>query len=193
MTVALALAHSADAADPKFRRPLNTTLNPVYSAYYDDDASGGYKNYMCSTGTVYNGHTGTDFRATVGTPVYAGAVGGLYARNDGCVDIGYLGNMCGGGYGNYVKIDHEGNTNDGIGWVTLYGHMKRGSIAWYQSLTCSAQVGLSASSGNSSGPHLHFEVKKYSYPYNDPFAGSCSGPVSFWVNQNGGVPTTQCQ
>lgn len=181
------------AADPKFRRPLNTILNPVYSAYYDNDTSMGVKNYFCSGATVYNGHSGTDFMATVGTAIYAGANGGLYYRYDNCPTYGYLGSTCGGGYGNHAKIDHEGNTTDGIGWVTLYAHMKLGTVGWYQSLLCSAYIGATGSSGNSTGPHLHFEVKKYSYPQNDPFAGSCSHPTSFWVNQGTGVPGTQCQ
>ena len=189
----MAAGLSAHAADPKFRRPLNTVLNPVYSAYYDNDASVNAKNYYCTTATVYNGHTGTDFRAVTATPVSAGASGGLYYRFDNCPTTGYFGSMCGGGYGNNVRIDHEGNMTDGVGWVTLYAHLKLGTATWYQSLVCGAKIGESGSSGNATGPHLHFEVRKYNYPGNDPFFGSCSHPATFWVNQNNGVPTTQCQ
>ena len=182
-----------EAAEPLFRRPLNTVLAPVYSAHYDNDAGAAAKNYYCTTGTVYNGHQGTDFRAVTGTPVYAAAQGGLYYRYDNCPTTGYTGSTCGGGYGNHGRIDHEGSATDGVGWVTIYAHLKLGTVAWYQSLLCSAKVGESGASGNATGPHLHFEVRKYSYPGNDPFTGSCSHAGSFWVNQNSGVPTTQCQ
>lgn len=186
-------AEETVAADPKFRRPLNTILSPVFSYYYDNDVSSNTKNYYCGADKVYNGHQGTDFRAVVGTSIYAGASGGLYYRYDNCPTYGYLGSTCGGGYGNHARIDHEGNTNDGVGWITIYAHMQLGTVGWHQSLLCGAYIGATGSSGNSSGPHLHFEVRKYSYPNNDPFSGSCSGPVSFWVNQNNGVPATQCQ
>lgn len=194
LAVSITLLNTKEvSADPKFRRPLDTILSPVFSAYYDNDTSSNVKNYYCGTDTIYNGHKGTDFRAVTGTAIYAGADGGLYYRYDNCPTTGYLGSTCGSGYGNYVKIDHEGDMTDGIGWITIYAHMKQGTVAWYQSLLCGAHIGDSGSSGNSSGPHLHFEVRKYGYPYDDPFAGACSGSVSYWVNQNNGTPTTQCQ
>ena len=186
------LSSNVFAVDPKFRRPLNTVKTPMFSYYYDNDTSSGLENYYCGTGSVYNGHTGTDFRADVGTSIYAGANGGLYYRYDNCSTYGYYGSTCGGGYGNHARIDHEGSY-DGYGWVTIYAHMKSGTVVGTQSLYCSAYIGQTGSSGNSTGPHLHFEVRKYSYPWNDPFAGECSGDVSYWVDQNGGAPTTQCQ
>lgn len=184
---------AANAADPKFRRPVSAVLNPVYSALYDHDTSTGAKNYSCGANTVYDAHQGTDFRAVIGTPVYAAAGGGLYYRYNGCPTYGYLGSTCGGGYGNHARIDHEGTPTDGIGWVTIYAHLEKDTVVYPQSAPCGAFIGLSGTSGNSTGPHLHFEVRKYGYPYNDPFSGACSGPVSYWTNQNGGLPTAQCQ
>jgi murein DD-endopeptidase MepM/ murein hydrolase activator NlpD len=184
-------AHEAYAVTPLFRRPVSIT--PTISGYYDNDSSSGTKNYKCGTSGIANGHKGTDFAVPTGTSVYATKAGGLYYRYDACPTVGYLGSSCGGGYGNHVKIDHEGNTNDGIGWVTLYAHLKQGTAAYTQCTLCNNQIGLSGSSGNSSGPHLHFEVMKYSYPLNDPFSGSCSHTGSFWVNQGSGMPSTQCQ
>lgn len=183
----------AQAVDPKFRRPLNALSNPVYYNYYDNDTSGNIQNYNCFRDTTYNGHQGTDFKADVGIYIYAGANGGLYYRYDSCYTYGSWNSNCGGGYGNHARIDHEGNLTDGIGWVTIYAHMKQGTVIWPMCLMCSAYIGQTGSSGKSTAPHLHFEVKKYSYPNNDPFAGPCSGWTSFWVNQNGGIPTTQCQ
>ena len=146
----------AFAADPKFRRPLGVILSPVFSYYYDNDASSNIKNYYCGVDKVYNRHAGTDFRATVGTSIYAGANGGLYYRYDNCNTYGYIGSQCGQGYGNHVRIDHEDNMTDGIGWVTIYAHMQKGTAGWYQSLLCGTYIGKTGSSGNSSGPHFHF-------------------------------------
>lgn len=174
----------APDADPRFRLPLAS--NPGYSAYYDNNSSTSLKDWKCGTAT-YDGHTGTDFKATLGTTVYAGATGTMATRSDGCADVGYIGSTCGGGYGNYIKLSH------GNSWYTYYAHMKNGTPTTATSVNCGVKVGLSASSGNSSGYHLHFEVRKYSYPYNDPFKGSCSGSTSYWVNQNNGYPTTTCQ
>ena len=178
-------------AEPKFRRPISAT--PVFSSFYDNQAGLGLRKYTCVTSGTYEGHAGTDLATAVGTPVYASAVGGLYYRYNGCPTYGYLGSTCGGGYGNNVRIDHEGVLTDGIGWVTLYAHLQLDTAVWPMSVLCGAGIAKSGSSGNSSGPHLHFEVRKYAYPGNDPFSGYCSHSTSFWVSQVNGLPTTSCQ
>jgi murein DD-endopeptidase MepM/ murein hydrolase activator NlpD len=60
-----------------------------------------------------------------------------------------------GGYGNYVIIDH------GNGYKTLYGHMLNNSIVVQpgQRVTQGQKIGIMGSTGRSTGPHLHFEVK----------------------------------
>ncbi len=180
-------------ASPKFRRPVNTYSNNLFSAYYDNQTGGGKKSHYCHSYDTYNNHRGTDFRVRVGTNVYAAANGGVFYRYDNCSTYGYFGSDCGGGFGNNVRIDHEGNVMDGNGWRTIYAHLKKGTAIGNASIPCGRRIGKSGSSGNSTGPHLHFEVRKYGYPHNDPFAGTCSGPTSFWVWQGLGIPTTQCQ
>lgn len=187
-----AVGLTTNAAFIKLRRPLNTTIGAVFSAYYDNDTTAGLKNYYCSPNLTYNGHKGTDFLAVKGTQIYSAAKGGLYYRYDNCPDQGSITSACGNGYGNHVKIDHENNTTDGIGEITIYAHMTKGTVPWYQSILCGAGIGKSGTSGKSTGPHLHFEVKKYGYPLDDPFAGQCGSATSFWVNQSAGVPTTAC-
>lgn len=184
------LPFSVHAADPKFRRPINTT--PPISAYYDNDATSGKKSYACGS-TTYNGHKGTDFAVPMGTPVYASAYGGMYYTYDGCPSTGYYGASCGGGYGNHARVDHEApDYGDGIGWLTIYAHLKQGTLVRPQFVDCGEYIGKSGSSGNSTGPHVHFEVRKYTYPNNDPFSGNCSHAKSFWINQNNGYPTASC-
>lgn len=178
-------------AQVRFRYPMSQYYNdPPALYYYDNDASGGLRSWQCRANT-YNGHTGTDFRTggQTGRSVYAGAIGSLYQRVDSCPTWGYSGSSCGGGYGNHVRIAHASP------WVSIYAHLAEGwqNVRGYSSVLCGAWVGNSGSSGNSTGPHLHFEVRRYGYPNDDPYSGSCSGSTSFWVNQNNGWPTTQCQ
>ncbi len=186
-SVSALIPHLTSAADPKFRIPINTTTG--ISAHYDNDPTASVKDYLCGN-ISYNGHTGTDFKAPVNTPVYAAASGGLYYRFNNCPTYGSLSSTCGGGYGNHVRIDHEGNLTDGVGWTTYYAHLEKDTATYPQSLNCGALVGKSGSSGRSSGPHLHFEVKKYNYPYNDPYGGACSYGQTWWTTA---PPSPTCQ
>jgi TolB protein len=172
---------------PRYRFPLS--YQPGGGRYYyDNDTSAGALSWKCN-GETYNGHRGSDFPAPCGTSVYAGHNGSVSARNDGCPNVGFWGSTCGGGFGNYVKI------NNGNNWYSIYAHMQSGTPIGFVGVACGQYIGTSYTSGNSTGCHLHFEVQHYGYPWDDPFGGSCSGPESFWCNQNGdgaGFPGRAC-
>ena len=87
-------------------------------------------------------HTGLDLVAPFGSPVYA--------VDDGVVAL--VGSSS-SGYGNYVVIAHSG------GLDTLYGHLSTTLVTVGQAVTQGTAVGLEGSSGNSTGPHLHFELR----------------------------------
>lgn len=162
-----------------FRRPLDQILNPVVSYYYDNNSSWNAVNYQCGWSSVYDNHRGTDFRASRYTPIYAAASGQLNYRYDNCASTGYLGSSCGGGFGNHVRIAHNDST-------TIYAHMQRGTPAWYHYTSCSNYVGQVGSSGSSTAPHLHFEVRKRGYPFDDPYTGACNARGdgrSYWYSQ----------
>ncbi|WP_392426048.1 M23 family metallopeptidase [Barrientosiimonas humi] len=91
-------------------------------------------------------HTGTDFAAADGTPILAAA--------DGMVTV--AGPV--GGYGNLIVIEHQ---IDGATVVTAYGHMWDAGIHVHvgDRVTAGQHIGDVGSSGNSTGPHLHFEVR----------------------------------
>jgi TolB protein len=173
---------------PRYRYPLS--YHPSGNRYYyDNDSRSGYwRSWKCNAET-YDGHRGSDYPAPCGTAIYAGHGGPVSVRNDGCANVGYWGNTCGGGFGNYVRL------NNGNSWYSIYAHMQAGTPVGYVTVSCGQYIGTSYSSGNSTGCHLHFEVQHYGYPYDDPYAGSCSGPESFWCNQNGdgsGFPGRVC-
>lgn len=86
-------------------------------------------------------HTGVDLAAGAGTPIVASATGRV-------VFAGWR-----GGYGRTVIVDHGG------GVTTLYAHQSSLSVSQGQSVTRGQQVGRVGSTGYSTGPHLHFEVR----------------------------------
>jgi murein DD-endopeptidase MepM/ murein hydrolase activator NlpD len=97
-------------------------------------------------------HTGLDVGVGLGTPISAAA--------DGVVVLAGT-NVVGGavvGYGTYVVIAHGG------GLYTLYGHLSRLGVAAGDHVRAGQVIGLSGSTGNSTGPHLHFEVRQGSEP-----------------------------
>ncbi|HLC99366.1 MAG TPA: M23 family metallopeptidase [Patescibacteria group bacterium] len=174
------------AATTLCRLPL--AANPGYYAWFDhNDAVGAKKRYDCSTTFSYDNHHGTDFATSMGTSVLAGASGSLYYRVDGCPDGSQP--SCGGYYGNHVRISHPLDSH-----VTIYAHLQNGTVVWPQSILCGGFVGRSGNSGLSSTPHLHFERWRTTSigARLDFYGGSCNSP-SYWVNQNGDWPTTQCQ
>ena len=105
-------------------------------------------------------HTGLDLVAPFGTPVYA--------ADDGMVAL--VGSSS-SGYGNYVVIAHAG------GFDTLYGHLSTSLVKVGQQVTQGTVVGLEGSTGNSTGPHLHFELRIGQKPV-DPTPYLPPGPPS---------------
>lgn len=91
-------------------------------------------------------HNGVDFSATSGTPVRAAADGAVVVSGER------------GGYGTTVLVDH-GNT---LG--TLYAHLARSAVAEGASVTRGAVIAYAGSSGYSTGPHLHSEVRANGQP-----------------------------
>lgn len=85
-------------------------------------------------------HNGTDFALSTGETIYA--------ADDGIV---YCSSYC-GGFGNIVKIDH------GNGMQTYYAHCSELLVANGEEVAAGQPVALAGSTGNSTGPHLHFEV-----------------------------------
>jgi len=86
-------------------------------------------------------HWGVDYAGRLGNP--------LYAADTGVVVYSGWNNF---GYGNVVVIDH------GNGWQTLYAHMEVIYVGCGQSVYQGSTIGQMGSTGNSSGPHLHYEM-----------------------------------
>jgi murein DD-endopeptidase MepM/ murein hydrolase activator NlpD len=96
-------------------------------------------------------HEGIDIGAAQGTPIYAAASG----------TVNYAGWE--GGYGNLTVIDH------GNGLATAYGHQSQLAVSSGQTVSRGQVIGYVGSTGHSTGPHLHFEVRVNGAP-NDPLS-----------------------
>lgn len=93
-------------------------------------------------------HDGVDFAMAPGTPVRATAAG----------EVIYSGPR--GGYGNVVVLQHP------QGYETWYAHAQKTVVPVGKQVKAGEVVALSGSSGRSTGPHLHFEVRKHGVPIN---------------------------
>ena len=109
---------------------------PVASGAYSFSAVFGATSSLWSSGS----HTGQDFAASVGTPVVAAADGVVTVERPGWA-------------GNLVRIDHGG------GVETWYAHLSEVDVTTGQQVRQGQVVGAVGREGNSTGPHLHFEVR----------------------------------
>lgn len=112
---------------------------------------------------VYN-HGGIDIAGAgiMGTPVVAAADGTVIASNSSCTHNWGKSYSCGcgGGYGNYVMISHAG------GKMTVYGHLTSLTVSTGQTVSRGQVIGYVGSTGNSTGPHLHYECRLNGVRYN---------------------------
>lgn len=115
---------------PEPQAQISQAFGP--SSYWFEPAYANYPHF----------HTGIDLVEPFGSPVYA--------ADDGVVAL--VGSSS-SGYGNYVVIAHSG------GLDTLYGHLSTAVVKVGDRVTQGQPVGLEGSSGNSTGAHLHFELR----------------------------------
>lgn len=148
--------------------------------FADLDSSPNVRDWDCS-GYTYDGHQGHDsmirsFREqATGVPIFAVLDGQVVDSHDGEPDMNTaLIDVP----ANFVVLDHGG------GYYALYWHMRRGSVAVRpgQTVTAGTQLGLTGSSGFSTGPHLHFESWKDNRWF-EPSAGPCRSGGSLWKSQ----------
>ncbi|KAK0360869.1 hypothetical protein LTR94_025643, partial [Friedmanniomyces endolithicus] len=88
-------------------------------------------------------HKGVDIAAPKGTGVFASSEGRV-------LRTGYEAS----GYGNFIEVAHPN------GMTTLYGHLSRIDVASGETVGARQRIGLVGSTGYSTGPHLHFEVRR---------------------------------
>jgi len=120
----------------------------VQSGYYVRPVSG---IVTSSYGSRKGGfHPGVDLAGIKGvTPVKAAASGVVVKVVSGCKEGG---KSCGGGYGSHIDIVHSNGT------TTRYAHLSKASVVFGQTISQNQTIGILGNTGNSTGPHLHFEI-----------------------------------
>jgi murein DD-endopeptidase MepM/ murein hydrolase activator NlpD len=129
-------------------------IQPVKSTQANIASGYGYRIHPIYKTTMM--HTGIDFTAPIGTPIYAAGNGSVRSVE-----------MNGRGYGNNVIINH------GFGYETLYGHMSRINVRNGQKINRGDIIGYVGNTGSSTGPHLHYEVIRN---------GNKINPINFFYN-----------
>ncbi|MFF2789156.1 LysM peptidoglycan-binding domain-containing M23 family metallopeptidase [Streptomyces sp. NPDC058049] len=130
---------------------------PQSAAGFVAPVSGGISTQYKVAGSMWSSgyHTGVDFIASSGTTVKAVGAGTV-------VSAGWSGS-----YGNEIVIRHAD------GKYSQYAHLSQLSVSSGQSVTAGQAIGLSGSTGNSTGPHLHFEIRT------TPSYGSDMDPIAY--------------
>ena len=130
---------------------------PMQPDVYHISSGYGYRDDPKNPGTT-KFHKGVDLAANGGTPILAAA--------DGIVEVANSTDSWGYGWGYYVRIKHQG------GYETLYAHCSRIAVARDEEVYAGQVIGYVGSTGNSTGPHLHFEVRK---------DGTVSNPMNYFT------------
>ncbi|MDX3537027.1 M23 family metallopeptidase [Streptomyces sp. MB09-01] len=152
---AAAKAEAKAAAKPAAKTASKTGLWDKPLEKYTLSATFGKGGSMWS-----HKHSGQDFAVPVGTPVKSAAAGTI-------VKAGPNGGGDGPAYGNAIVIKHANNT------YSQYAHLSKIQVRIGQKVAASQRIALSGNTGNSSGPHLHFEIRT------TPNYGSAVNPVAF--------------
>lgn len=138
------------------REPYLGGSGPAQPGYYDNPLPGGI-----ITQSIH-GWNAIDIGAARGTPIHAAANGTvIVARSNGGWN---------GGYGNYVVITHDNNSE------TLYAHMTHAIVSPGQTVMGGQIIGYVGATGLATGPHLHFEVRGAKNPFANCAVGSVCSP-----------------
>ncbi|WP_462279667.1 peptidoglycan DD-metalloendopeptidase family protein [Salinivirga cyanobacteriivorans] len=121
------------AAKPAIR-PISQKDEIYISSYYGTRLHPIYKRWKM--------HHGIDYAAQIGSPVYS--------TGKGIVKAAYYAS----GYGKVVKVDH------GFGYLSIYAHLDKYIVKKGDTISRGQLVGYVGNTGSSTGPHLHYEIRK---------------------------------
>ncbi len=124
--------------------PAHDTDGPYYPGYYIRPIDGGRRTQGL------HGYNAVDLADRVGTPIHASAAGTVIVARTGGWN---------GGYGNFVIISHDNGTQ------TLYAHASKVLVKPGQYVSQDQTIALLGSTGESTGPHVHFEIRGARNPF----------------------------
>lgn len=124
--------------------PVRVTTSPAYVGYYTHPVPGAVRTQGI------HGYNAVDLAARIGTPLLAAASGQVIISREGGWN---------GGYGNYIVISHDNGTQ------TLYAHNSSNIVGVGQYVVQGQVIGYMGSTGFSTGPHVHFEIRGAVNPF----------------------------
>jgi len=133
-----------EISSPSYYAGSSSSDLKEYSGYYMRPIAGGVKTQGL------HGHNAVDLAAPEGTSIMAAAEGEVIIVKSGGWN---------GGYGNYVVIKHPNGTQ------TLYAHNSKNNVSVGQYVSQGEVIGFIGSTGKSTGPHVHFEVRGAKNPF----------------------------
>ncbi len=131
-------------ANRRINPRLHGADGPSYPGYYMRPIVGGRKTQGL------HGYNGVDLADPIGTPIHAAAAGVVIVSKTGGWNSGY---------GNYVVISHPNGTQ------TLYGHTMENLVSVGDVVTQGQEIARIGLTGNTTGPHVHFEVRGAQNPF----------------------------
>ena len=138
---------------PYVARQVSSYSGPIPTSAYKGSGTFTWPVSGSISQRHWSGHPAIDIGSWNGSPIKASDNGYVVAAGGGW----------NGGYGNYVLIDH------GNGFTTLYAHLSSIFVRAGENVSRGEQIGSVGNTGNSTGPHLHFEVRYQGAPQN-PFS-----------------------
>ncbi len=135
---------SKKSSEPVLTAKLHDANGPNYVGYYTRPIVGGVRTQGL------HGYNAVDLASPIGTPIYAAAAGTVIISSYG--DWNH-------GYGNYIVISHPNGTQ------TLYAHASKLIATQGEHVNQGQMIALVGSTGKSTGPHVHFEVRGAKNPF----------------------------
>ncbi len=129
---------------PAPKNPVRGSRGPSFVGYYQRPIAGGVKTQGL------HGYNGVDLAGKLGAPIVAAAGGQVIISKTGGWN---------GGYGNYIVVAHPNGTQ------TLYAHNTSNEVVVGQGVEQGQVIGAIGSTGRSTGPHVHFEVRGAKNPF----------------------------
>lgn len=147
--------------------PAITRSNPASAAYYGSGSCGAIYEGAIGTNsfiwpTVSRTISGYDYNPSIhpGLDIAGPEGNAVYATDSGVVVYAGWSEY---GYGNLIVLDH------GTGWQSAYAHLSAVSVACGQSVALGTVIGAVGNTGNSTGAHLHFELRSELYGKVNPW------------------------
>lgn len=136
--------YNDNSAGSYYQPQIDSSASPLAgSGQFGWPTSGMFISQYFGSTSFNPWHTGLDLDARSGWDIFASDSGTITTATYGW----------GGGYGNHIIIDH------GNGYQTLYGHLSALDVSSGQSVSKGQRIGTMGSTGWSTGPHLHFEIR----------------------------------